>query len=123
MLPIARIHTRIGHWHCPVVWLHMAADWFISRQTHGHTPTDTPTHPYAHTVLCNLLSNAVKFTSHGSIDLDVTLDDASLLTISIRDTGVGIPEDMIPNLFQVFAQVYTWGVSQSFRPRVLTKTA
>jgi two-component system cell cycle sensor histidine kinase PleC len=56
-------------------------------------------------VLLNLLSNAVKFTGHGGT---VTLrarrhDDA--VTVSISDTGIGIPRDALKKIGQPFEQV------------------
>jgi PAS domain S-box-containing protein len=54
--------------------------------------------------LCNLLSNAVKYSDRGSqIRLTATRegDDA---VISIRDTGIGIPPEMLAKVFDLFAQ-------------------
>ena len=55
-------------------------------------------------VLSNLVSNALKFTDAGSVRLHVSRrSDALVFTIS--DTGIGIPADRLPNLFQKFEQV------------------
>jgi PAS domain S-box-containing protein len=58
-------------------------------------------------VLVNLLSNAVKFTPEGgSIGLEVTGDvKQELIIFSVWDTGIGIPEEQIPMLFQPFVQL------------------
>ncbi|MCA9966733.1 MAG: response regulator [Anaerolineales bacterium] len=60
-------------------------------------------------VLVNLLSNAIKFTEHGQIFAWVTgerLDDSRYeLHFRVKDTGIGIPVDRIPHLFQPFSQV------------------
>jgi signal transduction histidine kinase/ActR/RegA family two-component response regulator len=54
-------------------------------------------------ILYNLVSNALKFTDNGEIR--VTARWASeTLTISVADTGVGIPADRVPILFGRFAQ-------------------
>ncbi|HVO02438.1 MAG TPA: response regulator [Candidatus Cybelea sp.] len=60
-------------------------------------------------VLINLLSNAVKFTETGGVSLTVELADAApdeiKLHFSVRDTGIGVPEDARPKLFSPFSQV------------------
>jgi len=56
-------------------------------------------------VMINLIDNAIKFTPQGGrIDVGAEVDDGSL-HIYVRDTGIGIPEDKISNLFQRFYQV------------------
>lgn len=55
-------------------------------------------------VLDNLIENAIKYTPKGSIDIDVTGDEGAV-TISIKDSGVGIPQEDIPHLFQKFYRV------------------
>jgi len=63
-------------------------------------------------VVLNLLGNAVKFTEHGSVALSVTLSDAKTgetggprLTVSVVDTGIGIPESRQAQLFRRFSQI------------------
>lgn len=54
------------------------------------------------TVVGNLVSNAVKFTpAHGRVTVAMRADD-QLITISVRDTGVGIDPDFVPKLFSRF---------------------
>ncbi|MGV3483653.1 MAG: ATP-binding protein, partial [Planctomycetaceae bacterium] len=56
-------------------------------------------------VLCNLLSNAVKYTEDGGrISLCVE-PQGSEVVVSIRDSGVGIPREMLPKVFEMFTQV------------------
>ncbi|RCK80478.1 MAG: multi-sensor hybrid histidine kinase [Candidatus Ozemobacter sibiricus] len=59
-------------------------------------------------ILNNLLSNAIKFTSIGEVALTVELADpqepTGLIRFRIRDTGIGIPHEMLPRLFQPFSQ-------------------
>ncbi|MCW8132439.1 MAG: response regulator [Planctomycetota bacterium] len=59
-------------------------------------------------VLLNLLGNAVKFTHHGEVYLRACLssetESTSTLRFSVRDTGIGIPENVQPTLFQPFTQ-------------------
>jgi PAS domain S-box-containing protein len=59
-------------------------------------------------VLLNLLNNAMKFTPSGRVELRVAPDDArgsGWLRFSVQDTGIGIPADKLPRLFQRFSQV------------------
>jgi PAS domain S-box-containing protein len=54
----------------------------------------------------NLLSNAAKYTPPGG-EVRVTLEpEGELARISIRDTGVGLSEEMLPKVFDLFAQVH-----------------
>ncbi|HHS96492.1 MAG TPA: GAF domain-containing protein [Chloroflexi bacterium] len=55
-------------------------------------------------ILLNLVSNAAKFTDEGFIRVEVTYDD-EYVTISVSDTGIGIPEDKLPKIFEAFTQV------------------
>ena len=60
-------------------------------------------------ILINLIGNAIKFTPSGEVILEVTLASEVRETVSIRftirDTGIGIPEDRLPALFSAFEQV------------------
>jgi PAS domain S-box-containing protein len=64
-------------------------------------------------VLTNLLGNAVKFTDKGDVVICVQghpqqeeIDEKSEFEVQfqVKDTGIGIPEDCIPHLFQSFSQ-------------------
>ena len=56
-------------------------------------------------VIANLLNNAAKYTDAGGrIALNVRAED-SAATISVRDNGVGIPPELLPRVFDMFAQV------------------
>ena len=58
-------------------------------------------------ILLNLLSNAIKFTEHGEVELRGWLDQTQTppqLCFSVTDTGVGIPPERLPDLFQPFSQ-------------------
>ncbi|MCK5074122.1 MAG: response regulator [Bacteriovoracaceae bacterium] len=60
-------------------------------------------------ILINLITNAAKFTEHGkiSISIDVKKNEEKVfeLCFEIKDTGIGIPEKKIKNLFDPFCQV------------------
>ncbi|MCG8342511.1 MAG: ATP-binding protein, partial [Chlorobiales bacterium] len=59
-------------------------------------------------ILLNLLSNSVKFTPRGEVELDVFLLSDTLTSsrigFSIRDTGIGIPDDKRQFIFDMFTQ-------------------
>jgi signal transduction histidine kinase/ActR/RegA family two-component response regulator len=55
-------------------------------------------------IISNLVSNALKFTESGEIKIVVSSLDEGVV-ISVRDTGIGIPEDKLLKLFGQFEQV------------------
>src|SRR4029434_267740 len=59
-------------------------------------------------VLTNLVGNAVKFTEKGEVVVHVELADdardAACVSVTVRDTGIGIPADVLGKLFQAFVQ-------------------
>jgi PAS domain S-box-containing protein len=55
-------------------------------------------------VLSNLLDNAIKYTMQGSVTVDVK-GDGDNVTVSVADTGLGIPPEDLPHLFQKFYRV------------------
>ncbi len=56
-------------------------------------------------VIGNLLTNAAKYTDpRGRIELRVYVEGAELV-ISVRDNGIGLPEEVLPRLFTMFSQV------------------
>ena len=58
-------------------------------------------------VMLNLLSNALKYTPEkGRVSVEVDIDNlARSVVVSVRDTGLGIPEHAIPRLFGKFYRV------------------
>ena len=59
-------------------------------------------------ILLNLFNNAIKFTDKGEVSLDVAQlgekDGKIELRFSVRDTGIGMPEEVRKKLFQPFTQ-------------------
>ena len=59
-------------------------------------------------VILNLLANAVKYTDAGEVAIHVTAaQSGAAVAVSVRvsDTGIGIPEEQQPRLFQRFSQI------------------
>jgi len=59
-------------------------------------------------ILINLINNAIKFTKNGDVWLKIrtVYQEKNLVTLAfeIKDTGIGIPEDKIANIFDSFTQ-------------------
>ncbi|PID32870.1 hypothetical protein CR956_00220 [Candidatus Saccharibacteria bacterium] len=55
-------------------------------------------------VLSNLIDNAIKYTFKGFVEIDINGDN-SHINITIKDSGIGIPREDLPHLFQKFYRV------------------
>lgn len=79
---------------------------------HYHIAEDVPTHILGDItrlsqVLNNLISNAIKFTKNGEVDVQVDYIRSSaqpMLSFTIKDSGIGIEQDVLATLFQPFTQ-------------------
>lgn len=68
-------------------------------------------------IIANLLSNAIKFTHQGKVSLELSCKQLCLtpepveqfLEITVRDTGIGIPEDQQEMIFESFNQLENFG--------------
>jgi signal transduction histidine kinase len=56
-------------------------------------------------ILLNLLSNAIKFTPAGGKVTVATKMENDRLVLSVADTGIGIPADALPHVFEKFFRV------------------
>jgi signal transduction histidine kinase len=60
-------------------------------------------------VMMNLVGNAIKFTERGSVEIRVdwqkTSETEGAFTLSVHDTGIGIPADKLDAIFEKFTQV------------------
>lgn len=59
-------------------------------------------------ILVNLISNATKFTDQGSVTISMRLAEnrgKNWVELKVADTGIGIPSDQIPRIFDRFFQV------------------
>ena len=55
-------------------------------------------------VVSNLIENAIKYTPSGEVIVNITGDDKQI-SVSVKDSGIGIPAEDIPHLFQKFYRV------------------
>ncbi len=58
-------------------------------------------------ILVNLLGNAIKFTAKGSVTLRVGMLDQHRLSFDVIDTGIGIPQNHLDDIFLPFSQADT----------------
>lgn len=62
-------------------------------------------------ILINLVGNALKFTENGNIDIYVSMknhtEDIVLLEFAVKDTGIGIPNELQSKIFESFTQAYS----------------
>lgn len=56
-----------------------------------------------HQVLLNVVSNAVKFTKEGAVDITVNQDSQNVY-IEVKDSGIGISQEVLPHIFDEFRQ-------------------
>ena len=71
----------------------------------GEGPLETATDSQrVRQILLNLLSNAIKFTDEGEVVLSVRAT-ANEIQLAVRDTGIGIPAQLMKELFQDFHQL------------------
>lgn len=57
-------------------------------------------------ILKNLISNAIKFTEKGTVSLEIKIneDDDKIICFIVKDTGIGIPLEKQPLVFEAFQQ-------------------
>lgn len=62
------------------------------------------------TILRNLLANAIKFTPEGgTVEIISSINNDGMLTVSVKDSGVGITDEVKQSLFKMGKQVSTFG--------------
>lgn len=67
---------------------------------------------FIHSVANNLLTNAVKFSEPGSIiTINFIREDEDTYTFSVKDVGVGMPQEILENIFNVTASISRTGTN------------
>ena len=83
----------------------------LVRQIETTPPIETDPDRFRQVVM-NLLGNAVKFTDEGSITVSLRTTDGGV-ELCVADTGVGIPPEDLPHIFDEFRQVERQGGEQT----------
>ncbi|MEM6785988.1 MAG: ATP-binding protein [Myxococcota bacterium] len=60
-------------------------------------------------IVINLVSNAVKYTREGHVAVRATVPKPGRLRVSVHDTGPGVPEALLPRLFEPFSRIEAQG--------------
>ncbi len=55
-------------------------------------------------IIYHLVDNAIKFTEHGKVKMVLTRNEAGKITFNIEDTGIGISEKFLKEVFEPFLQ-------------------
>ncbi|MGK9476753.1 PAS domain S-box protein [Melioribacter sp. OK-6-Me] len=55
-------------------------------------------------IIANLVDNAIKYTPEGKVELNVRRNEYNKLVVEIKDTGVGMSDDFLSQLFKPFTQ-------------------
>ncbi len=119
ILDLARLRNRDLRLELEAVDLRSCADLVVglcsplARQRDLELRNDVPENlPPAHAderrlqqILHNIVGNAIKFTDRGEVAVSAHAGPDGRLTVSVRDTGVGIPSDRLESIFESFEQV------------------
>ncbi|HEY9733126.1 MAG TPA: HAMP domain-containing sensor histidine kinase [Drouetiella sp.] len=77
--------------------LQFSCDAVVDCRVHGNAEA-------LHVLVSNLLGNALRYTSEGAVSIKVYKEGAAV-KISVEDTGIGIPEDALEDIFKRFYRV------------------
>src|SRR2546427_12424379 len=55
-------------------------------------------------ILQNLINNAIKFTEEGSVTISAR-HISQAIEFKVKDTGIGMPNETLPSIFQMFRQL------------------
>lgn len=64
-------------------------------------------------IFANLIDNAIKYTNEGRVEVNLLDDKAGNIIVEIKDTGIGMTEEFMKNLFKPFMQE-EHGLSRSY---------
>jgi signal transduction histidine kinase len=64
------------------------------------------------TIIRNLISNAIKFTPKGGTIFIIAKKEEGFVSLTIKDTGIGMPKDKLQTLFHLNEKKSTWGTNR-----------
>jgi signal transduction histidine kinase/CheY-like chemotaxis protein len=65
-------------------------------------------------IITNLINNALKFTEEGFVILEYTVNETqNKIIFSVKDSGIGIPDEFQKNIFQRFVKINSTGISSN----------
>jgi signal transduction histidine kinase len=64
-------------------------------------------------MLLNLISNAIRYTAVGQVSVDVSAaDEPGMIVIRVRDTGIGMPQERLDDIFRPYVRLNASGVDR-----------
>lgn len=103
--PLTLIETMTGYFRGPASDKNISIN--VMTQNNGEDVWFSPT--YLERIISNLLSNAIKYTGeNGYVDVRASIvegdDNAVYLQLEVKDSGIGIAQDEIDNIFKKYYQ-------------------
>jgi two-component system, sensor histidine kinase len=84
----------------------------LSLQVHPTMSVITTDPMLLQSILQNLVSNAISYTLHGEVVV-AARETAGRISVEVRDTGRGIPQDRLKDIFQEFVRLDRGGASEN----------
>ncbi len=110
-----KIDVRTGHFEVPALFgaLRGMLRPLLVSQSLSLTFSETPGLPSLYSdeskvsqILRNFISNAIKYTEQGEVRVSAMhLPEESAMRFDVTDTGIGIPEEDLPRIFDEFVQI------------------
>ncbi len=77
----------------------------LNLEIEGELPIIESNEQKLNQVFQNIIGNSIKFTDEGEVNIKAKLNENNQVSVTIYDTGIGIPEKELPHIFEEFRQV------------------